>query len=232
VRLKPFHLKIILILFVYCRGEYQQPIRPKITLEKISYYKNLNGISKNPFQYRLTYYFDNGKSHRWLELDSMHNILTDYIYHYDSNWLHTGAKYKEPGETDYSLEKVRFENDSTKITEWIHSAGQVFYTMTDNLNKQGKTYRATFQGDTIHGYDSTFYTIEGFEKRIFFTNTKGKVYNDRSFIYDSINNYGDWTARKKIMGDTINELHFREVYYNDHYVTEDKVYYPGVISTG
>lgn len=204
----------------------------KPAFERISYYKFPMDDESTPFQYRTTYYFDNGQPHRWLELDSVGKVLTDYIYSYDSNWTQTGAKYREPGEEGYALEKVRFVNDSTRITEWIDSLGQVFYTMTDNLNKLGKTYRATFQGDEVHGYDSTFYTPEGFEKRIFFTNVKGKVYNDRSFRYDSINAQGEWVSREKIMGDTLNELHAREIYYGSHYTTQDSLFYPGVISTG
>ena len=143
-------------------------------------------ITTKPFQYRLTYYYEDGVPHRWMELDSLGRVTTDYIYEYDSNWKQTGARYREESAVDFSIEKVRFENDSTKITEWIDSIGQVYYRMIDNLNKDKKTYRAAFIGDKLHGYDSTFYTKEGFEKRIFFTNTKGKVFNDRIFKYDSI----------------------------------------------
>ena len=104
--------------------------------------------------------------------------------------------------------------------------------MKDNLNKQKKTYRAEFIGDKTHGYDSTFYTKEGFEKRIFFTNTKGKVFNDRRFTYDSLNKYDDWVVRKKIMEDTIREIQFREVYYDNRFTSDDGKYYEGIVSTG
>ena len=43
---------------------------------------------------------------------------------------------------------------------------------------------------------------------------------------------GDWLVRKKIMGDTIRELQIREVYYNNRFVTNEGIFYPGVISTG
>ncbi len=104
--------------------------------------------------------------------------------------------------------------------------------MIDNLNKDKKTYRAAFIGDKLHGYDSTFYTKDGFEKRIFFTNTKGKVLNDRIFKYDSINNNGNWVERKKIMQDTIRELHKREVYYDNNFVSDNGKFYEGIVSTG
>lgn len=204
----------------------------KITFEKISYFKFPSDSLSKPFQYRLTYYFPNGIPHRWLELDSTGKILTDYIYDYDDNWQHIGAKYKEDSAKEYSLEKVRFENDSTQITEWLDSIGQVYYSMTDDLNQLGKTYRATFKGDKVHGYDSTFYTKDGFQKRIFFTNTKGKIFNDRTFMYDSVNTNFDWVIRKKIMDDTIRKQHFREVHYDSNFVSVNGVFYEGVLSTG
>ena len=165
-------------------------------------------------------------------LDADRRVMTDYIYEYDSIWKHTGARYREDGAVNFSIEKVRFENDSTMITEWVDSLGAVYYTMIDNLNPDKKTYRAQFIGDKLHGYDSTFYTKEGFEKRIFFTNTKGKVFNDRTFNYDSVNPKGDWIVRTKTMQDTIRELHKREVYYDQDFVSKGDRFYEGIVSTG
>jgi len=203
-----------------------------IHFEKINYYKNpFNDTSQLAFKSRLEYYFKSGKPHRWIELDSNTKIQTDYVYRFNSIGKHIGAYYTEDGSTEYSEELVRFENDSTQITEWIDSIRTVYYTMIDNLNSKGKTYRATFIGDTTHGYDSTFYTKEGFEKRIFFTNVKGKVYNDRYFEYDSINEYGDWTYRRKIMNDSVVEYHKREVYYDSNFTSETGQFYQSVISS-
>ncbi|NHF60114.1 hypothetical protein FK220_012220 [Flavobacteriaceae bacterium TP-CH-4] len=222
------------VLLIFACGNEASYIRiqKKIAFEKINYFKFPTDSLSKPFQYRVTYYFSNGIPHRWLELDSTGKVLTDYIYDYDDDWIHSGAKYREDGATEYSLEKVRFENDSTQITEWLDSIGQVYYTMTDNLNQFGKTYRATFEGDKVHGYDSTFYTKDGFQKQIFFTNVKGKVFNGRTFEYDSVNTNIDWVVRKKIVEDTIREIHFREVYYDSSFVSKNGVFYEGVLSTG
>lgn len=224
---------LLLLGVVSCQNETETQITdPSLHFEKINYYKNPVTTNAEPFQYRMTYYFDNGKPHRWLELDSVRKVMTDYIYEYDDNWTHIGARYREEGASNFSIEKVRFENDSTMVTEWLDSIGNVYYTMKDNLNKQKKTYRAEFIGNKTHGYDSTFYTKEGFEKRIFFTNTKGKVFNDRRFVYDSVNKYDDWVVRKKIMEDTIREIQIREVYYDDRFTSKDGKYYEGIVSTG
>jgi hypothetical protein len=104
--------------------------------------------------------------------------------------------------------------------------------MTDFLNKEDKTFRAEFKGDKIHGYDSTFYNQQGFTERIFFTNTKGKIFNDRTFEYDSVNVHGDWVGRKKIMKDTIREIHIREIHYDNNFVTNNGIFYQGILSTG
>jgi len=101
--------------------------------------------------------------------------------------------------------------------------------MVDNLNADGKTIAATFIGDTIHGRDSTFYTDEGWQRRIFFTNNKGKILNDRSYEYDSITD-NEWVRRKKIMGDTIQEVHYRS-WLKEGEIGAGK-YYPGIISSG
>ena len=202
-----------------------------IRFEKITYYKFQEGTMDSlPYQYKVTYTYENGKPYRWIDLDSAGRILTDYIYEYDTAWVQTGAKYIEPGEEDYAIERNRFENDSTLVTEWIDSTGQVFYTMIDILNAAGKTYAATFIGDTIHGRDSTFYTKEGWVNRIFFTNNKGKILNDRSFDYDSVLADRQWVRRKKIMGDTVQEVHYRG-WMEEGTIWSGK-YYPGIISSG
>ena len=204
--------------------------KPIIQFERIAYYRVHKGIQDSvPYQTKVTYTYENGKPYRWIDLDSAGRIQTDYIYEYDTAWVQTGAKYIEPGEDDYAVERNRYENDSTLVTEWLDSAGQVFYTMIDNLNADGKTIAATFIGDTIHGRDSTFYTAEGWQQRIFFTNNKGKILNDRSYEYDSVA-AGEWVRRKKLMGDSIQEVHYRS------WLKEGEVgsgiYYPGVVSTG
>ncbi|MBT8300114.1 MAG: hypothetical protein KJO63_02165 [Maribacter sp.] len=231
---KKLLFSIILICFNFsCQKEHQKElVSPTLSFEKINYYKYPTSDNAKPFQFRLTYYNQDGLPHRWMELDSLGRITTDYIYEYDNNWKQTGARYREESAVDFSIENVRFENDSTKITEWIDSIGQVYYRMIDNLNEDKKTYRAAFIGDKLHGYDSTFYTRDGLEERIFFTNTKGKVFNDRIFNYDSINQKGDWVKRKKIMRDTIRELHTREVYYDNNFVSDNGKFYEGIVSTG
>ncbi len=220
-------------LIVAC--SYDNTVSPNqhvITFEKINYFRHPKISTDAPFKYRLTYYFNNEVPQSWIELDSIGKVTTEYIYEYDDDGIHIGARYREDGNSNYSIEKVRFENDSMQITEWIDSIGKVYYTMTDYLNQEGKTFRAEFKGDKIHGYDSTFYNNQGFEKRIFFTNTKGKIYNDRTFEYDSVNMHDDWVMRKKIRKDTIREIHIREIYYDSSFVTADGIFYQGILSTG
>ncbi|AXG69998.1 hypothetical protein KORDIASMS9_02227 [Kordia sp. SMS9] len=229
------NMSIILLAFLVISCDTTtQTIAEEIapTFSKITQYTYPKNTKDAPFKYRLDYYFDNKKPHRWIELDSNHNVITEYIYEYDSLWNHIGAKYREDGELNYNLERVHFKNDTTKVTQWLDSLGKPYYTMTDYLNPKGKTYRAEFKGNEIHGYDSTFYTKEGFPKRIFFTNTKGKVFNDRTFVYDSISDQKDWITRKKVMNDTVRELHVKETYYNDRYTDANGIFYEGIISTG
>ncbi len=230
---KAIQTLLFILILCSCREKVKHvPSPPDISFERIKYFRYPVSQNKTPFQTRLTYYFENGRRHRWMELDSLGRVVTDYIYEYDADGVQTGARYREESDREFSIERVRFKDDSTRITEWIDSTGAVYYQMIDNLNEAGNTYRAAFIGDKLHGYDSTFYTPEGFEKRIFFTNTKGKVFNDRSFVYDSINENGDWVVRKKIMQDTVRELQIREVYYGMDYYPENGKFMEGIISTG
>ncbi|MCA0153465.1 hypothetical protein LBV24_09580 [Winogradskyella sp. 2Y89] len=205
--------------------------KKNLVFDKINYYKYPVSQNDKPFKFKISYNYENQKPYRWLELDSAGKVMTDYIYEYDENWVQTGAKYREDGTTDFSVEKVSFRNDSTMITKWLDSIGNVYYTMVDNLNKFNKTYRAEFIGDKSHGFDSTFYTREGFQKRIFFTSVSGKVYNDRSFEYDSTNSNNDWVIRRKIMDDTIREIQKREIHYENDYIADNGRFYEGFIST-
>lgn len=229
-----FPLFLIGVLFVVgCKSEQnKESSESKLRFEKINYYKSPYTEGDKPIKFRVEYYFDNGKSHRWSELDSLEKSQVEYIYTYDDNFNHIGARYKEPDEPRYNIEKVRFLNDSTQVTEWIDSVGQVFYTMTDNLNKYGKTYRAEFKGKKIDGYDSTFYNSYGLEKRIFFTNIKGKVFNDRTFGYEVVDGKGNWSERVKIMDSKVVEIQKREFYFDQNFTAADGKFYPGVISTG
>lgn len=223
---------LLTLLILACTEENNRTGPEKIVrFEKINYYSFPQDGTSQAIKSRLTYYFENGKPYRWIELDASHKIMTDYIYEYDQNWIQVGAKYKEPRENLYATEKVRFTNDSTKVTEWIDSTGVVFYTMVDDLNEHGKTYRATFKGDKIQGYDSTSYTEQGYPERIFFTNTKGEMFHDRHFKYDSIDLNQEWIIRRKIMKDTITEIQIRQVLYDSSFVSEDNVFYPEVLST-
>ncbi len=199
-------------------------------LERISYLPVSSGIiAQTPAKYRLTYYFKNGHPHRWLELDSNKVITTDYLYDYGANWVHVGARYIEPGDDSYSHEVVSYSQDSLeKTTTWIDSAGNPYYKMLEYLRADGQPEKAAFIGDELHGYDSAYYTPEGFESRIFFTNVKGRIFNDRSFKYDSISTNGDWLVRRKFMGDTLQEIHHKEIYYHGDRIANP--YCEGVIS--
>ena len=208
-----------------------------IQFELINYYLIDQQVQEiDPYMSRVTYYFDNGLLHRWIERDSLDRLTTDYIVEYDDNWIQTGAKYieleaGEPFNGSYEVERVKFSGDTLKTTEWLDSAGNVYYQMVENLNEFGLPDRAAFIGEKLHGYDSSYYTSQGFEKRIFFRNTKGKTYNDRSFKYTALNDQGDWIEREKLTEDTVRELQKRQIlYYGDDQI-EGQKYYDGVIST-
>ena len=125
--MKSKFLYILILLGVFsCQKEIEtQRANPSLRFEKINYFNHPTNIDAVPFQYRLTYYFNNGRPHRWLEFDSLGLVMTDYIYEYDDNWRQIGARYREEGASDFSIEKVRFENDSTRVTEWIDSIGKI-----------------------------------------------------------------------------------------------------------
>ncbi|WP_431158643.1 hypothetical protein [Winogradskyella poriferorum] len=232
--MKNYILIIVLSLFsvLSCNNDIsKKQSEADFIFDKINYYNYPLSQNDAPIKYRLSYNYDNLKPYRWLELDSTGKVMIDYIYEYDENWIQTGAKYREDGEAEFDIEVVTFKNDSTRVTEWLDSIGNVYYTMVDDLNKFNKTYRATFIGNKTHGYDSTFYTEEGFEKRIFFTNVNGKVYNDRFFDYDSVNKNKDWVVRRKIMNDTIREFQKRELYYQLNAIPVSGKFYEGYIST-
>ena len=189
------------------------PPSPIILEDAIFKYRD-DGTDR-PYGMRLGYYYDNGKEFRWMDIDREQNLETDYIAQYDSNWIQTGALYTEPGDDQYYKEIVSWPNDSTKVTEWVDSAGAVYYTMTDYLNSDGKTKAAQFKGDEVHGYDTTEYNADGFVSRIFFTNSNGQVRNDRAYIYDSIDQFGNWAERRVIRSDTTYEMQRRTIRYQD-----------------
>ena len=234
-------LPLIVVLLLTVMGcQNQETVKtaaPKqLQYEIINYYKVLGSDTATlPHRYRITYYFDDGLLHRWMELDSSRQLLTDYIAQYDEKWVQTGAVYVElePGEPfdgKYERERVRFSGDTLKTTEWLDSAGNVYYSMVEDLNPQGKPLRAAFIGDQLHGYDTAYYTKEGFEQRIFFTNIRGKVFNDRSFQYLSLNDNGDWVQRLKIMDDTVREVQKRALFYHGEVPGSSKLFLEGVIS--
>lgn len=98
---------LCIILILGCTVDTSKNSEPKtLRFEKINYFKYPKGKQAKPFKYRLTYYFENKKPHRWIELDSLKKVTTAYIYEYDENWNHIGAKYREDGELDYNIEKV------------------------------------------------------------------------------------------------------------------------------
>ncbi len=218
-------------------ADYSKPSSKKlIQFEKIKYFPIHQGdTSMSPTKSRITYYFDNGLLYRWMERDSMDRLTTDYVAEYDDEWVQTGARYieLEAGDSfdgEYERERVTFSGDTLKTTEWLDSAGNVYYRMIEDLNKMGNPDRAAFIGEELHGYDSAYYTAEGFEKRIFFTNVKGRVFNDRSFEYAAINRQGDWTKRFKIINDTIREVQRRQVRYYGDSLTEVSKFMEGMVS--
>ena len=108
---------------------------PQAQFESITYFK-VNGGLKDalPYKFRYTYYYDNGHPYRYTIVDSSNQVLTDYFYYYDAHWKLTEARYKEEGESEYSIEKFAFNQDNTtKTTTWIDSTGSIYYTMVENL---------------------------------------------------------------------------------------------------
>ena len=192
------------------------------------YHPNINGDS-TLFKTRYTYYSKKRHPIRWIEIDSSGTQLMDYLCEYDSLGKALFAYYKDPGEKNYSVERITYPNDSTKVTEWLDSTGQVYYTMIDLLNHEGQTIKATFSdNESIHGYDTTSYNEQGLPNRIFFTNVKGKVFNDRTFEYDKIDKEGIWLKRRKYFGDSLAEIQVK--LFKSNPIDETNRYYPEIIS--
>lgn len=226
-------LLLFAVLCVSAGCKPPSPIAPTHKVEKISYFKFQQGKqSAEPYKYRFTYFFDNGLPHRWLELDSLGKVQIDYIYAYDEQFNMTQASYREPGEEDYSIERFVPNQDSSQVTvEWLDSAGNVYYKMVEELNASGQVYKAAFIGDKLHGYDTTYYNEYDLPSRIYFTNTQGKILNDRSFEYDSINPEGAWIARRLLRADTIQEVQKKALGWKAVFNTASPKFYEGVIST-
>ncbi|NNF34970.1 MAG: hypothetical protein HKN68_12730 [Saprospiraceae bacterium] len=199
-------------------------------LETITFHHPSDTQFENPFKTKYTYFNDSGIPQRWMEIDSNGSILIDYLHQYDEHNIEISALYKEPGDEGYSEERFSMMNDSTKLTEWLDSSENVYYTMVDQLNSSGKTKRATFSdGIDTHGYDTTIYNDNGFISRVYFNSSSGKILNDRSFTYDSLNSNSDWIKRRKLFGDSLAEIQIKITNLTDYY-TEKYIFYPGVIS--
>ena len=124
---KAIYTLLFILMVCSCGdGVKHVPSPSGISFEKISYFRYPVSQNDSPFQTRLTYYFENGLPHRWMELDSLGRVVTDYVYEYDEDWVQTGARYREESVREFSIEKVRFKDDSTRITEWIDSTGAVY----------------------------------------------------------------------------------------------------------
>lgn len=82
-------LLVGLVWLVACRPCDHQVSKEQVDIlrmSKINYFKyQEGGMAKFPYKTRLSYYFPNGKEQRWVELDSIGQILTDYVYLYDEN---------------------------------------------------------------------------------------------------------------------------------------------------
>ena len=201
---------VFLLILLYSCQQIEEQNSNNPYLEIIQFYNLGGSVPDSPFKKKYTYYDHSDLPQRWVEVDSSGSIILDYIYEYDDHGSLTSALYKEGDQKEYGIERFSYPNDTIKITEWLDSTAQVYYTMVDHLNENGNTYRASFSdGKEIHGYDSTFYTDQGFQQRIFFTNLKGIVYNSRSFTYDSISPSGIWIKRKLWRSDTINEIQLK-----------------------
>ena len=224
---------LFLLLLTACSPKQNDANEANPKSEIIHYYKIKNGAKDvSAYKTRISYYYDNGLPSRWIERDSTNTVLVDFIYQYNNQWIRTGAKYKEPGEDKYSLEQLVYSEDSmTVTTEWLDSTGTVYYRMVEELDSLKRVYSAAFKGEELHGYDTTYYTNEGFEKRIYFTNVRGKVMNDRTFEYQKLNEHGDWLTRHKFMGDSLNEIQLREINYENHTIGDSKKFFDGIISS-
>ena len=222
----------LIILTIYGCDQMPEKDKSPIRFEEISYFKVHNGLKDTrAYKFRYTYFYDNGNPYRYSIIDSSSKVLIDYFYYYDDEWTLTDARYKEEGETAYSIERFAFDNEnSTKTTTWLDSSGTVYYTMVESLDGQGRPFVASFTGDELHGYDSIYYNESGFEERIFFTSVSGRKLNDRTFNYTNYDG-PEWVGRQKIMGDSIQEIHHRSVQLSPRFYTNAHIYYPATISS-
>ncbi len=228
-------LTIILGFFliqISCKSEEPTvvAIEKEILYEKIDYYTVKDGErAVNSFKSCYTYFFNNRKPHRWIMVDSSGIVTTDYIYEYNDNWVHTGARYHEGESENYSVELVSYSVDSLeKTTTWVDEEGEPYYQMIEDINQWGKPDRARFIGDKFHGSDSAFYDALGRVTIIFFRSVSGRKLNERQYRYDSVLESGDWIVRSKWVADSLNEVQIKTLTYQE----DDKgVFYPGAISS-
>ena len=226
---KAFLLCTVLALILSCSDEAEES--RTVRFERIQYHHVRGDVSDSlPFQQRLTYFYDSGQPYRYLVVDSSSNISTDYLYFYDASGVNTHALYREEIDTTYELERFSYNStERTKTTEWVSPDSVVYYTMVEYLDSLSRPYRASFEGDKLHGYDSIFYNERGFEERIFFTNLKGQRLNERSFNYTLIDENG-WASRQLIRSDSIQQIQYRTLSYDLSFSDSDLPYYPGIVS--
>lgn len=219
----------LLLLIGYSCRPATEPEESRILLETTASYRVADTVATLPYKIRYTYFSAKDQPHRWIEVDSAGGLLLDYIYEYDETGRAVSARAKEKGEDDYAMERFRYEGDSLKTTEWLDSTGQVYYKMVDYLDEEGRSYRASFGlGNKVQGYDTTYYTPEGFLQKKFFTNRRGEVFNDQTFTYPEINAQGAWVKRKKYVGDSLVEVKIKNLNYEAYAV--DGTFYPGLLS--
>ena len=136
-RLASGYLLLISFFTACSTGEIEIEKQVKV-YEQITYtYAFSDSPQSSPYRKCITYFFENGKPHRWTDIDSTGKVLTDYVYRYDENWKHVGAIYREPGEEEesftYAVELVSYSPDSLqKTTSWVDEQGEVYYRMVSS----------------------------------------------------------------------------------------------------
>ena len=206
----------VVSLFISCAPPTKVNSGPLTKIEILEYFSPSANDSLVLIKTKYTYFNEVGEPNRWIEIDSSGKRLMDYLYEYDSAGELVKAYYMDPEEDQYSVERFSYPNDTTMITEWLDSSGQVYYTMVDELNEFGKTVRATFSdSESTHGYDTTLYNDYGYPRRIYFTNVRGKRFNNRRFVYDSYSEDREWLKRRKLFRDSLAEVQVKEFIYLD-----------------
>jgi hypothetical protein len=131
---------VILFILFSCQNNAPLTEENQIRFEKISRYHSLDGKdSEMPFLTKITYYFDNGLPHFWIEMDSLGRKIHEHTFEYDAKWNSTNSINKENlDDSAFKITEINDRGDWTK-REAIREDG------TQEVQKRVTSYNSDFK---------------------------------------------------------------------------------------